>query len=186
MNYIIFNRLCTILILIIILSSGASSQSRFKPYFNAGYVTNLKKHHTSVKADQGGSIRIGVLDKGLFGSGRFGYYAGYIWFKEFNKPDVEYDERGTVIMAGLDFLLIKRPKSQWYIKLGLARERFEVTTRINGQVSIDHSYKPDLGILCNVKHFNFYFGSQPSQPGQINFGIGYTFGKPLQTEESGY
>ncbi|GEM_PF-2838470 len=186
MNKTRYSTHLAILIIILITPFSIYSQSGLKPYINGGYVTNIKKYEGSTKADQGGSIRIGILNKGLFGNGRFGFYGGYLWFKEFNLPSAEYDDRGTVIMAGTDFLIYKKGSSNFYLKLGLARERFITTLRTDGTVAIDHSFKPDIGIFYNINKFNAFIGSQPSQPGQINIGVGLTFDSSLSLKESGY
>ena len=173
-------------ILFFIIPVYAFSQSRLKPFVNTGYITNLRKGDDAVKADRGGSIRIGILNKGLFGNGRFGFYGGYLWFKEFNEPNEEYDDKGRMIVAGFDILALKREKSNWYIKIGIGREKFYSIYRATDRIEYEINYKPDFGVLYNIKNFNAYLGWQPSDPHHFNLGIGFTLDTSIFIKNSGY
>ena len=37
------------------------------------------------------------------------------------------------------------------------------------------SFKPDFGLLFNIRHFNAYVGYQPPTVAHLNIGPGYTF-----------
>ena len=102
-----------ILILLLLLPRELKSQTRWKPWINAGYVTNFKKNPDNLKADAGGSIRIGLLNKGVFDQGRFGLYAGFLWFKEYAPDPGSYYDKGRVLMAGIDYLLLKKGNFHW-------------------------------------------------------------------------
>lgn len=174
------------LFVFLLLPLSVYSQSRLKIYFNAGYITNLKKGDAVTQADRGGSFRVGILNKGLFGNGRFGFYGGYAWFNEFHDNSAEYDDKGKLILAGIDFLALKRPKSNWYIKLGIGREYYYSVYRYEDRIEIEKGFAPDFGVLYNIKNFNAYLGWQPSDPHHINFGFGITFDSADYFKGSGY
>jgi len=144
------------------------TQGRVRPYLNLGYITNLQKCSECTKRDQGFSVRIGLLTRG-----RFGFYAGYLWFKEFHTDNIGYDDKGAGLMAGLDFMLLKRGDFRWYVNLGIFNEKF--TSTYPGGSETETSIKPDFGVLFNINHFNASLGWQPSEPHHINLGVGVTF-----------
>lgn len=173
-------------LILIIIPSPMFSQGRLKPYINAGYITGLKKVDNAEKLDRGGSIRLGILNKGLFGNGRIGFYGGFLWFSEYNSPLAEYDDKGRIFTAGFDILALKQQKSNWYIKLGLGREKYFSYYRTTGITQYEINYIPDFGILYNIKNFNAYLGWQPSDPHHFNLGIGFTIDSANFIKESGY
>jgi hypothetical protein len=181
------NFLRSILVILILLSLPlqARSQSKWRPYLNAGYITNFEKCSDCTTADTGGSIRIGMLNKGLSSKGRLGFYAGYTWFKEHHEDYVGYDDKGWLIMAGIDFRLLTTGNLDWYLKLGIGSEKF-ISTYPNSYTDSETNIKPDIGLLFNWKHFNLYAGWQPSEPAHINLGIGFTFYKASERPESSY
>ena len=146
-----------------------NTQSKVRPYLNLGYITNLQKCSECTQRDQGFSVRIGLLTRG-----RFGFYAGYIWFKEFHSDIIGYDDKGRGPMAGLDVMLLKRGDFRWYVNLGIFYEKF-IATYPGGNTDTETSIKPDFGVLFNINHFNASLGWQPSEPHHINLGVGVTF-----------
>ncbi len=150
------------------LPSESEAQDRVRPYLNVGYVTNISKCDECDKADTGGSIRVG-----LFTQGRLGFYAGYLWFKEHHPDYIDYDDEGTLLIAGIDLRFLRTGGVDWYAKLGLTREKF--TSTYPNRTESETSIKPDLGLLLNINHFNALFGWQPSEPHHFNIGIGITF-----------
>lgn len=167
MKYI--NILCWVGIvpLILLLPYESKAQERLRPYLNAGYVTNFKPCADCKKADTGGSIRIGILTRG-----RFGFYTGYLWFNEYHKDYLEYDNKGSVLLAGIDFRLLGKEGLQWYVKMGIGNEKF--TSIYPNRNESENTFKPDFGLLLNIKHFNTYVGWQPSTAAHINIGVGFT------------
>jgi hypothetical protein len=77
------NRLFLFSMFIFLIAIQGYSQKEIRRYINVGYVTNLKACEECVKADAGFSVRIGRISEK-----RLGYYAGFIYFKEFH-PDWE-------------------------------------------------------------------------------------------------
>jgi len=138
-------------------------------YINIGYITNIQKNSETVKADQGASLRLGILTKK-----RLGFYAGYIFFKEYHPTYAEYDDEGYGFVGGIDYMILKKNDLKLYLKAGLFLEKYKSTYRHSGKVEIETSPKPDFGILLNYKHFNAYLGWQPSDPPHINIGVGMT------------
>ncbi len=157
-----------ILLFLYFVPFNASGQDSLRFYVNAGYITNLKKCEDCTKADAGGSIRIGILTKG-----RMGYYVGYLWFKEFHKDFIEYDDKGRAFLGGIDFCILKKNNFRWYVQAGLEIEKF-ISTYPNGKTDTEINPKPDFGCLFNFNHVNAFVGWQPSEPAHINFGIGFT------------
>ena len=153
--------------LLLCLPCESEAQEGWRPYLNVGYVTNLQKCDECEKADNGGSVRLG-----FFTTGRFGFYAGYLWFKEHHPDYIEYDDKGSVIMAGTDIRFLRTGGLEWYAKLGIGRESY--TSTYPGRKETETSFKPDFGLLLNIHHFNTYLGWQPSDPHHINIGIGVT------------
>ena len=143
-------------------------QDTTRYYINIGYITNIKKCPECKKADQGASIRLGLLTKK-----RLGFYAGYVFFKEFHPDYAEYDDEGYGFIGGIDFLVLRKKNSKLYLKAGLFNEKFRSTYR-NGRTETETSLKPDFGLLFIHKYFNAYLGWQPSDPSHINIGIGMT------------
>ena len=146
---------------------GSEAQSRVRPYLNAGYITNLQRCSECEKADTGGSIRVGLLTEG-----RFGFYAGYLWFTEYHKPSIEYDDEGSGVLAGVDVRILRKGSLQGYAKLGILMEKF--TSIYPGRTESETSPKPDLGFLLHIGHVNTYLGWQPSDPPHVNLGVGLT------------
>lgn len=144
------------------------TQSKVRPYLNLGYITNLQQGEGTIKRDQGFSVRVGLLTRG-----RFGFYAGYIFFKEFHTEDVEYGDKGRGPVVGLDFMLVKRENFRWYVNLGLFNEKFIST--YPGHTESETSLKPDFGVLFNFNHINASLGLQPSEPHHFGLGVGATF-----------
>lgn len=161
------------IVLFFLISLVCNAQNKWRPYLNGGYVTSFEKGTDNQRADAGGSVRIGVLHKGMFGKGRMGFYAGYLWFNVYYEDYIDYDDKGSALIAGVDFLFLDQENLQWYIKLGIAREKLIST--YSYRTETEFSIKPDLGLLINYKHFNTYLGWMPSEPGHINLGIGFTF-----------
>jgi hypothetical protein len=159
---------CVLIVPALLLAPRPSeAQTRVRPYLNAGYITNLQRCSECEKADTGGSIRAGLLTRG-----RFGFYAGYLWFTEHHAPTIEYDDEGSGVLAGLDVRFLERGSLQAYAKLGLLIEKF--TSTYPGRTESETSPKPDLGVMLHVGHFNTYLGWQPSDPPHINLGVGVT------------
>lgn len=156
-----------VLIITYFLPFNSAGQDSLKFYVNVGYITNFKKCEDCTKADAGGSVRIGILTKG-----RLGYYAGYLWFKEFHKDFIEYDDKGHAFLGGIDFRILRKNNFRWYIQAGLEVEKFIST--YPSRTETETSLKPDFGCLFNFNHLNAFIGWQPSEPAHINFGIGFT------------
>ena len=185
MNNLKFLRWILVIVIFFSLPVQGISQSKWRPYINAGYVTNLEKCSDCTTADTGGSIRIGVFNKGLFSKGRLGFYVGYTWFKEHHEDYIGYDDRGWIIMAGIDFRVLTTSYLDWYLKFGLGSEKF-ISTYPNNYTDTETNLKPDIGLLLNRKHLNLYVGWQPSDPPHINIGIGFTIYKAPERAESPY
>lgn len=171
MNAIRVMRRCTRLLPVVCLllwsPSKSEAQDELRLYFNAGYVTNLEKCPECEKADTGGSIRAGI-----FTSGRWGFYAGYLWFKEHHPPTIDYEDKGSVLLAGIDFRFLRTGSVDWYAQVGMAREKF-ISTYPN-RTETETNFIPDLGLLLGIGHFNALVAWQPSDPFHINLGVGVT------------
>lgn len=154
--------------LLLFLPGKSEAQDESRLYLNAGYVTNLSKCDECDKRDTGFSIRAG-----LFTTGRLGFYAGYLRFKEHHSPNIDYDDEGTLLIAGMDFLFASAGGVDWYAQVGLAREEFK-STYTSGRTEPETQIKPDFGLLLNIKHFNVLMAWQPSDPPHFNIGIGIT------------
>jgi hypothetical protein len=157
----------------LLIHSECYSQDKRGPYINVGYITNLKKCEACTQADRGGSIRLGYLTEG-----RLGFYAGYLWFKEFHADYIEYDDKGWGVIVGLDFRILRKEDFDWYIKGGVMSEKFIST--YDNRTESETSIKPDLGFLFNYRFINLYLGWQPSEPAHYNVGIGFTLFQPSQ------
>ncbi len=163
------NLLCLVALVFLLLPNQTNAQNKVRPYVNAGYATSLGKCEDCLKADAGGAVRIGLLT-----SGRMGYYAGYVWFKkDFDRTIVEYDDEGSGVVAGVDFLLNRKGEVQFYLKGGLFFENLKSTYE-NGRTENEFSPKPDFGLFVNYKFLNFLVAWQPSDPSLINLGAGLT------------
>ena len=136
-------------------------------FVNAGFITNLEKCSECEKADTGGSIRIGVLTKG-----KMGYFAGYVWFKEYHPDYIEYDDKGSVFLAGVDYRILEKDDLRLYLNFGLGIEEYKSTYPDRTETA--SSIKPDIGLLMNMSHINLYVGWQPSDPHHYNVGVGFT------------
>ena len=143
------------------------AQDSSKVFLNVGLITNLEKCSECEKVDTGGSIRIGILTKG-----KMGYYAGYVWFKEYHPEYIEYDDKGSILLAGIDYRIFRRDNLRCYINFGLGIEKF-ISTYPN-RTETESSVKPDIGLLFDFRFINAYFGWQPSDPHHYNIGIGFT------------
>ncbi|MEE4176346.1 MAG: outer membrane beta-barrel protein [Bacteroides sp.] len=143
------------------------SQEYSRSYFNLGYITNFSKCEECEKVDTGGSIRLGYLSKK-----KLGFYLGYLWFKEYHKDFVEYDDEGKAFLAGLNLRLFKSEDFRLYAQIGIENEKFIATypTRTESETNL----KPDFGLLINYKFINSFLGWQPSEPPHINIGLGIT------------
>ena len=157
-----------ILLLFVLIPNESNAQDSSRIYLNAGYITNLEKCSECEQADTGGSIRIGILTKG-----KFGFYAGYLWFKEYHLDYIEYDDKGSAPLIGINYRLLTRGNLQLYVNLGLEIEKF--TSTYPNRTEDERNIKPDFGLLFNINHVNAYLGWQPSEPPHINIGIGFTF-----------
>ena len=144
------------------------AQDSSNVFVNAGIITNLEKCSECEKTDTGGSFRIGVLT-----DGKIGYYAGYVWFKEYHPDYIEYDDKGTIFLAGIDYRILKRGNLRLYLNFGLGIEKFIST--YPDRTETESSVKPDFGLLMNKRHINLYVGWQPSDPHHYNVGAGFTF-----------
>ncbi|MFC1528020.1 hypothetical protein ACFL5D_04700 [Candidatus Neomarinimicrobiota bacterium] len=144
------------------------AQDSSKVFLNVGLITNLEKCSECEKADTGGSIRQGILTKG-----KMGYYAGYVWFKEYHPEYIEYDDKGSILLAGIDYRIFRRDNLRCYINFGLGIEKF-ISTYPN-RTETESSVKPDIGLLINYRFINTYIGWQPSVPHHYNIGAGFTF-----------
>ena len=153
----------------LLLPDKSKAQDTLKLYLNAGYVTSISYPSDRTRPDAGGSIRIGILTRG-----RLGFYTGYAWFKEYLSDFIEYDDKGSLYLAGLDIRLYRKGEFQSYVKIGAAIEKFISTYRTNSRTETETSVKPDLGLLFNLHHFNTYIGWQPSDPSHFNIGVGFT------------
>ncbi|MFC2126485.1 hypothetical protein ACFLU5_16975 [Bacteroidota bacterium] len=176
-----FKFLCWVGIVILTLSLPYESKSqklfnsdkygktheKIRPYLNAGYVTNLKRGCTECSKDSGGAVKLGILTKG-----RFGFNAGYMWYNvEYNQP-TDYDDSGSAMLLGLDFLLNNVLNFQWYLQAGIAFEKFESIYQNSNRIDTERSVMPYFGFLFNIKKFNTYIGMKPPH---VNVGVGYTF-----------
>jgi hypothetical protein len=158
-----------IALITLLLQTETNAQTKVSPHFNAGYITSIGECEDCTKVDEGGSVRIGLLT-----SGRLGYYAGYIWFKKhFDRTRVDYDDEGSGIVAGVDFLLNKEGEVKWYLKGGLFFENLK-STYDSGKTENQFSPKPDFGLFVHYKFFNVLLAWQPSDPSLINLGAGLT------------
>ena len=90
-------RLFLLAFLLPMFSYTSRAQQSSRIYVNAGYITNLSKCDECTQKDRGGSVRVGLL-----GKGKFGFYAGYLWFTEYHEDFIEYDDAGSGIVAGID------------------------------------------------------------------------------------
>lgn len=156
------------IIIILIIPSFVTGQDSSDVFLNAGVITNLEKCSECEKADTGGSLRIGILTKG-----KIGYYAGYVWFKEYHPDYIEYDDKGSILIAGIDYRILKRGNLRMYLNFGLGIEKF-ISTYSN-RTETESSIKPDFGLLFNINHINMFVGWQPSDPHHYNIGAGLTF-----------
>lgn len=154
--------------LLLLLPGRIEAQEGERLYLNAGYVTNLSKCDECEKRDTGFSIRAGLLT-----TGRLGFYAGYLRFKEHHSPNAEYDDEGTLLIAGVDLRIFRTGGVDGYAQLGLAREEFK-STYTSGRTDSETQIKPDFGLLLNINHFNVLMAWQPSDPPHFNIGIGIT------------
>ncbi len=102
------------ILLILLLPYEGNAQDRIRFCLNGGYVTNFKKCPECTKADTGDSTRAGVLTRG-----RFGFYAGCLWFNEHHPDYIEYEDKGSFIMAGTDFRILRKGDFEWYVKAGI-------------------------------------------------------------------
>ncbi|MCG6955229.1 MAG: porin family protein [Gemmatimonadetes bacterium] len=152
---------------LLFLPRAGGAQNGPRPYVNVGYIRSFQVCDECEKADAGGSIRVGLLTQG-----RFGFYAGYLWFTEYHVPQIGYDDKGSGVVAGLDIRILTNGSVQGYAKLGLFVERF--TSNYPGRTETETSPKPDLGFLLHLGHVNTYLGWQPSDPSHFNVGIGLT------------
>jgi hypothetical protein len=142
-------------------------QDTLRLYLNAGYVTSIIRPDDCTRPDAGFSARIGILT-----NKRIGFYAGYTGFQEYHNESIEYDDKGSLYIAGIDYRLLRRGEFRWYVKLGAAVEQFISTYPTRTET--ETSFKPDLGFLFNFKYFNLYAGWQPSAPSHFNIGLGFT------------
>lgn len=150
-----------------LIPSQSIAQGTSRLYVNAGYITNFEKCAECTKKDEGGSVRLGILT-----DGKWGFYAGYLWFTEYNAPYIGYDDEGAGFVGGFDFRLLKHNQLRIYVKTGLFLEKF--TSTYPDRSETETSPKPDLGLFFNLDHVNAYAGWQPSEPPHINVGIGFT------------
>ena len=155
------------IIFLCVLSIKSTAQERIRPYLNVGYITSIGKCSDCIHADRGGSIRLGILTRK-----KLGFYGGYLWFKVFHPDYIPYDDKGSMLVGGIDFRLLKMGKFKCYIKLGIGVEKF--TSVYVNRTETETSPKPDFGLLFNFNYFNTYAGWQPSEPGHFNLGIGFT------------
>lgn len=178
-----FSLLVIIISIVLLAPHKAYSQQRNEPFINVGFVTNFEKAPDSPEADKGGSIRLGFFHKGLFGNGRIGFYAGYLWYNEFHPPTVEYEDSGKFLVAGIDYKIISLGNFKCYANLGLGNEWF-ISTYPYNEKEVETSIKPDFGVLLCYRGLNAYFGWQPSDPHHLNIGIGINIFKAPVSSES--
>ena len=145
----------------------STQMDSLRVYVNIGYLSSFITPDDCTRPDVGGSFRLGI-----FSRKRFGYYLGYSWFNEFHEDFIEYDDKGRLFIAGVDFQIMRKKEIQIYVKVGLAMEQF-ISTYPN-RTETETGFKPDFGILVNARKFNAYIGWQPSDPSHYNIGIGYT------------
>ena len=160
-------RIIALVILFLFIPYGVNAQDSSDVFLNVGLITNLEKCSECEKSDTGGSFRIGVLTKG-----KMGYYVGYVWFKEYHPDYIEYDDKGSILLAGIDYRIFRSGDLRCYINFGLGIEKFISTYTDKSET--ESSVKPDIGLLINYKFINTYFGWQPSDPHHYNLGIGFT------------
>ena len=141
------------------------AQDNSQLYVNVGYITNLAKCEDCKQADKGGSIRLGILTER-----RFGFYGGYLFFKEYHKDFIEYDDEGTLIVAGVDIKILQRDAFRLYFKFGMGAEKF--TAIYPDRTESETNIKPDAGLLLDFKFLNAFIGWQPSDPPHFNVGVG--------------
>ena len=156
------------LILLLFLPYESRSQkgpTRVRPYLNVGYVTNLAQGCSDCDKRAGGSIRVGILTKS-----RFGLYAGYVWYNVDQYQKAIYEDRGSVLLLGLDFRLSGSFDFQWYLQAGMAYDRF--ISEYPNRTETETSLIPQLGCLFIIKKFNTYVGMGGDN---FNVGVGYTF-----------
>lgn len=163
----------TILLLVLstlFITHQSFAQDSLKFYINAGYLTSFIKPDDNTSPDDGGSIRIGVLTKK-----RLGYYAGYAWFKEYHSDYIEYDDKGSLFLAGINYRLFGKKATRCYLNAGLAFENFISVYRMNSKKESEFTVKPELGLLFNINFINLFLGWQPSDAPHYILGVGFTF-----------
>lgn len=170
MNRLIF---ASVLFFLILSSLNSKAQYSTRMFLNAAYVTNFAKCSDCVTADRGGAIRAGLLTKG-----RFGFYAGYLIFKENHSYFDGFDDKGSGILAGTDIMFLSKPRMQCYTSLGIFIKRYQ--SHLADPDEIETSVLPDFGILFNFNSINAFIGWQPSEPHHINLGVGFTFDNLLK------
>ena len=134
-----------VLILVFLsISYKSNAQDTLGIFINAGYISSIITPDGCIKPDAGGSARIGILTKG-----KLGFYACYAWFNEYHEEYVEYDDKGSLFIAGIDYRLTKKGNFRGYINLGMGIERYVSTYRHSSMTDIETSVKPDIGLLLN-------------------------------------
>ena len=177
-------KIALIILLITSLPRDLRSQQKWQPWINAGYLTALQPGEDSYLVDNGFSARIGLFNRGLFGNGRFGFYVGYISFTTYYEDYVEYDDLGKLLVAGVDYMLLKNDDLSLYASFGLAREK--LISQYAFSEETETSLKPDFGIILNYKFFNLFTGFQPAGSPHLNIGIGFTLYKTSAISNSDY
>ena len=115
----VYIRVIVFFLMFLLIPHKLLAQDSSKVFLNVGLITNLEKCSECEKADTGGSIRLGILTKG-----KMGYYAGYVWFKEYHPEYIEYDDKGSILLAGIDYRIFRRDNLRCYINFGLGIEKF--------------------------------------------------------------
>ncbi len=144
----------------------SKTHDKIRPYVNAGYVTSLTPGCSDCNKDSRGSIRIGVLTKG-----KFGFYAGYVWYNVDHFDVTDYDDKGTALLPGIDFFLLKKSVFQWYLQMGIANEKFESIYHNSSRIDTENYIIPQLGFLFHIKKFNTYAGMGTAH---FNVAVGLT------------
>ena len=103
-----------IVFLILLLPVKNQAQDTLRFYLNAGYITSIIRPSDCTRPDAGGSFRIGILTKK-----KLGFHTGYAWFKEYHQDFMEYDDKGSIFLAGIDYRLLRKGNFRGYINIGI-------------------------------------------------------------------
>lgn len=133
---------------------------------NVGYGTNFGGDCFDCNKETGGSIRLGLLTRG-----KWGFYVGYVWYSVEQGRPSDYEDSGSAILAGVDFLLLRRGFFEWYLQGGLAYDMFTSDYYNSNLTETETSIVPQLGVVFHYRKLNAYAGVGSSL---FNVGLGFT------------